>query len=143
MAEVGRRTVIIRGQVVDRYSPRRSLVEVDVGERRSRDDSPEYRPRARRSPADRGERPRRAAGYEFQRSAADEPRSLASYEGPSSAAYQPRRATASERRRRRPYDPPRARPDRIARWAVLLGVVLLLAAATGSHAAVIAHAVAH
>jgi len=34
-----------------------------------------------------------------------------------------------------------ARPDRIAMWAVLLGVLLLLVAATSSHAAVL-HVVA-
>jgi hypothetical protein len=73
-----RRTVVIRGQVVDRYSPRRT---------------PEQRARA-------ATRARRAAS--------------------------------------------RAHPDRIAMWAVLLGILLILAAATSSHAAVIhaSHAVA-
>ena len=33
-------------------------------------------------------------------------------------------------------------PDRIAMWAVLLGVILVLAAATSSHAAVIRHVTA-
>jgi hypothetical protein len=64
-----RRTVVIRGQVADRYSPRRT---------------PEQRARA-------ASRARRQAS--------------------------------------------RARPDRIAMWAVLLGIVLLVAAATSSHAA--------
>ena len=73
-----RRTVVIRGQVADRYSPRRT---------------PEQRARA---------------------------------------ASRARREAA------------RAHPDRIAMWAVLLGIILLLAAATSSHAAVFhaAHAAA-
>ena len=114
MAEAGRRTVIIRGQVVDRYSPRRSMVEVASAELRPRRDAGASSYRSRRPTAD--------AHYEPRHSA---PRSR------------------PDRRRRRPYDPPRSRPDRIAMWAVLLGIVLLLAAATGSHAAVIAHVAAH
>jgi hypothetical protein len=66
-----RRTVVIRGQVVDRYSPRRT---------------PEQRARA-------ASRARREAS--------------------------------------------RSNPERIAMWAVLLGIVLILAAATSSHAAVV------
>src|SRR5437588_11936356 len=116
MAEAGRRTWIIRGQVVDRYSPRRSMVEMDTGDRRSRADATAGH-RARRSPADRAERPRRPARYDSRRS-------------------------HSSRRRRGPYDQALARPDRIAMWAVLLGVILPLAAATSSHAAVLAHVVA-
>ena len=132
MAEVGRRTVIIRGQVVDRYSPRRSIAEVDYGERRPRDESaaPGYRTRPRRPSADDADRPLRLL-------ADDAPRAQRS------PGYESRRPPRSDRTRRRPYDAPRARPDRIAMWAVLLGVVLILAAATSSHAAVIAHAVAH
>jgi hypothetical protein len=144
MAEEGRRTVIIRGQVADRYSPRRSIVDVDPGEWRPRDDvsAPGSRTRQRRPPAERAERrpvadpadrPQRSPGYEPHRSPGYE----------RSPGYQPRRSPVADRRRRRPYDAPRARPDRIAMWAVLLGVVLILAAATSSHAAVIAHAVAH
>jgi hypothetical protein len=120
MAEAGRRTVIIRGQVVDRYSPRRSMVEVDTGERRSRADANVSGSRARRSApdrSDRSDRPRRPARYDSRRS-------------------------NSSGRRRGPYDQALARPDRIAMWAVLLGVILLLAAATSSHAAMLAHAVA-
>jgi hypothetical protein len=115
MAEAGRRTVIIRGQVVDRYSPRRSMVEVDPGERRAHADATASGHRARRPVADR---PRRPARYDAGR-------------------------PHSSRRHRGPYDQALARPDRIALWAVLLGVVLLLAAATSSHAAVLAHVVAH
>lgn len=35
------------------------------------------------------------------------------------------------------------RPDRVAMWAVMLGVILMLAAAASSHAAVLAHHLAH
>jgi len=66
--EVSRRTVVIRGQVVDRYSPRRTNTR---------------RPRSSR------------------------------------------------------YSRTSSRPDRIALWAVLLGVLLVLVAATSSHAAMV------
>ncbi|MHB8691089.1 MAG: hypothetical protein ACYDHH_07560 [Solirubrobacteraceae bacterium] len=51
----------------------------------------------------------------------------------------------AKRLQRRAYDRPGYKPDRAAMWAVLLGVVLLLAAATSSHAAVahLHHALAH
>jgi hypothetical protein len=113
MAEAGRRTVIIRGQVVDRYSPRRSMVEADPGERRAHAD-PAASVRPQRRPT--ADRPQRHARYDSRHS-------------------------QSPRRQRGPYDQALARPDRIALWAVLLGVVLLLAAATSSHAAVLAHVV--
>jgi hypothetical protein len=114
MAEPGRRTVVIRGQVADRYTPRRSVVHPS-----------DLEPRPRRSngrPADGVVRPN---GNGSSRSlATGEP--VRRYSG----------ASRSSSRRRRPYDPPRSRPDRIAMWAVLLGIILLLAAATSSHAAV-------
>jgi hypothetical protein len=66
--EASRRTVVIRGQVVDRYSPRRTTTR---------------RPRSSR------------------------------------------------------YGRMSSRPDRIALWAVLLGVLLVLVAATSSHAAMV------
>jgi hypothetical protein len=159
MAEAARRTVIIRGQVVDRYSPRRSAVDESAGEWGSRTDSGEAEYRSRRPSAES-----RAGGYATRRADADlRPSSYATrradadrrpsaYEGGGAvvdlrpSGYEPRRPGAGQRpagRRRQPYDPPRARPDRIALWAVLLGVVLILAAATSSHAAVLAHAVAH
>jgi hypothetical protein len=49
------------------------------------------------------------------------------------------RYAAQTRRRpsQRPYERPGFRPDRAALWAVLLGVLLILVAATSSHAAVI------
>jgi len=115
MAEAGRRTVIIRGQVVDRYSPRRSMVEVEPDERWSHADAI-------------------ASGHRTRRPAADRPQRQARHDS---------RRPHSSGRQRGPYDQALARPDRIALWAVLLGVVLLLAAATSSHAAVLAHVVAH
>jgi len=59
-------------------------------------------------------------------------------------------ANGSARRRQpRPYERSGFRPDRVAMWAVLLGVMLIVVAATSSHAAVpsvhhaaVAHAVA-
>lgn len=59
--------------------------------------------------------------------------------------YSPRRppSRSAARSRGRSYDRSRSKPDRIAMWAVLLGVLLLLAAATSSHAAVIHAAAAH
>jgi hypothetical protein len=49
--------------------------------------------------------------------------------------------SASRRTQRRPHERPGFQPDRVAMWAVLLGVVLILVAATSSHAAVLhAHA---
>jgi hypothetical protein len=38
------------------------------------------------------------------------------------------------------HERPGFRPDRAAMWAVLLGLLLVLVAATSSHAAVLAHA---
>jgi hypothetical protein len=43
--------------------------------------------------------------------------------------------SARKRPGRSPYERGGARPDRIAMWAVLLGVLLILVAATSSHAA--------
>ena len=57
-----------------------------------------------------------------------------------------RYAPVVQRRRssQRPYEREGFRPDRAAMWAVLLGVLMILAAATSSHAAVLAHhAAAH
>jgi hypothetical protein len=50
---------------------------------------------------------------------------------------------APRRPRRDPYDRVGARPDRIAMWAVLLCVLLVLVAATSSHAAVLHTALQH
>ncbi len=49
-------------------------------------------------------------------------------------------ATVSRRRpTRRPHERDGFRPDRAAMWAVMLGVILVLVAATTSHAATISH----
>jgi hypothetical protein len=61
-----------------------------------------------------------------------------------------RRAGGSERQRQlRAYERSGFRPDRVAMWAVLLGVMLVVVAATSAHAAVhgvdhasVAHAIA-
>jgi hypothetical protein len=50
------------------------------------------------------------------------------------------RPAPRRRASRSPYDRAGSRPDRIAMWAVLLGVLLILVAATSSHAAVIRQA---
>jgi hypothetical protein len=52
------------------------------------------------------------------------------------------RAGGSERRRQlRAYERSGFRPDRVAMWAVLLGVMLVVVAATSAHAAI--HSVDH
>ena len=49
-------------------------------------------------------------------------------------------ATAQRRRpTRRPHEREGFRPDRAAMWAVMLGFILVLVAATSSHAATITH----
>jgi len=50
-------------------------------------------------------------------------------------------AWSSQAARRRPRDHFGRKPDRVAMWAVLLGVALAIGAATSSHAAVLSHAV--
>jgi hypothetical protein len=51
-------------------------------------------------------------------------------------------ASQQSRRRpsRRPHERTTFKPDRAAMWAVLLGLLLVLVAATSSHAAVLSHA---
>jgi hypothetical protein len=51
-------------------------------------------------------------------------------------------SSESGRRPARPaHERPGFRPDRAALWAVVLGLLLVLVAATSSHAAVLAHAI--
>jgi hypothetical protein len=52
-----------------------------------------------------------------------------------SVAYSEQRAAARSHRRERPH----RKPDRVAMWAVLLGLALAVGAATSSHAAVLTH----
>ena len=61
--------------------------------------------------------------------------------GRGSERYVPDRSS-SRRRPERRYERSGFRPDRTAMWAVLLGVMLILAAAASAHAATL-HAVAH
>jgi hypothetical protein len=81
------------------------------------------------------------------RSAAPERRGVAperrtvTIRGYGSDRYVPTRSS-SRRRPERRYERAGFRPDRTAMWAVLLGVLLILAAAASAHAATL-HAVAH
>jgi hypothetical protein len=52
-------------------------------------------------------------------------------------------STPARRASQRAHERPGFRPDRVAMWAVLLGIVMLLVAATSSHAAVLAHTLPH
>jgi hypothetical protein len=61
--------------------------------------------------------------------------------GRGSERYVPARSS-SRRRPERRHERAGFRPDRTAMWAVLLGVLLILAAAASAHAATL-HAVAH
>ncbi len=49
---------------------------------------------------------------------------------------QPTRNTPYARTRSRNYERHRSRPDKVAMWAVVLGILLVFVAATSSHAAV-------
>jgi hypothetical protein len=102
------------------------------------------------SPADRTPRPPsradRTPGLPEPRSPADQPaarppgaRRTVTITGRGSE----RGVRAGSRRPARPArERGRGRPDRVALWAVLLGLTLLIAAATSSHAAVLTH-IAH
>jgi hypothetical protein len=61
--------------------------------------------------------------------------------GQGAERYVPTRSS-SRRRPERRYERTGFRPDRTAMWAVLLGVMLILAAATSAHAATL-HALTH
>jgi hypothetical protein len=70
--------------------------------------------------------------------------------GRGSERYTPPSHGRSRRPSERAYERAGFRPDKVAMWAVLMGLVLVLAAATSSHAAVLsavhalhAHALAH
>jgi hypothetical protein len=56
--------------------------------------------------------------------------------------YVPPSSRSSRRRPERRYERPGFRPDRAAMWAVFLGLMLILAAATSAHAATL-HALSH
>jgi hypothetical protein len=57
--------------------------------------------------------------------------------GRGSERYTPPPRDRSRRPSERAYERAGFRPDKVAMWAVLMGVVLVLAAATSSHAAVL------
>jgi hypothetical protein len=57
--------------------------------------------------------------------------------GRGSERYTPPPRDRSRRPSERAYEREGFRPDKVAMWAVLMGVVLVLAAATSSHAAVL------
>ncbi len=63
--------------------------------------------------------------------------------GRGAEAYTSRRGTRTSTAQRhqaiRRHEREGFRPDRVAMWAVMLGVMLMLAAAASSHAAVLAH----
>jgi hypothetical protein len=65
--------------------------------------------------------------------------------GRGAEAYATRRGTRASGAQRhqsiRRHEREGFRPDRVAMWAVMLGMVLMLAAAASSHAAVLTHAV--
>ena len=85
-------------------------------------------PRLAAAPDADGARPSQAA---IPRGAAVPGRRTVTIRGQVAARPEPRRA------RRDPYDRVGSRPDRIAMWAVVLCVLLILVAATSSHAAVL------
>ncbi len=110
--------------------------------RESREDrlAPEYR----RRPASREDRRRPAPREDYEDHEPMFPRDLASSNGGipgrRTVTIQGRGAERYTPARRRPdrtlEERARMRPDRAAMWAVMLGVLLILAAATSSHAAV-------
>lgn len=55
------------------------------------------------------------------------------------ARHGTRASTAQRHQAVRRHEREGFRPDRVAMWAVMLGVMLMLAAAASSHAAVLAH----
>jgi hypothetical protein len=62
--------------------------------------------------------------------------------GQGAERYVPSRSSSSRRRPERRYERTGFRPDRAAMWAVLLGLMLILAAVTSAHAATF-HTLSH
>jgi hypothetical protein len=89
-----------------------------------------------RDPVDRSEYP-----FGSSRPGGTTGRRTVTITGRGAEAYAWRNGITPSRTRRRShlrrYQRPGFRPDRVAFWAVLLGVLLILAAATSSHAAVL------
>jgi hypothetical protein len=75
------------------------------------------------------------------RGAGVEGRRTVTIRGTGGDRYAPTRAGRDRRRPERRYERTGFRPDRAAMWAVLLGILLIVVAATSAHAATL-HAVA-
>ena len=131
----------------------------------SRDDERSAAPAVKPSPVARSEssdRSRSTAGRERstadrdwssagrERSTADRERSTTgvpgrrtvTIHGHGTERYVPPRSGSSRRRPERRYERAGFRPDRTAMWAVLLGLMLILAAAASAHAATL-HTLTH
>ena len=117
----------------------------------SRDDERSAAPAVTPSPVARSEssdRSRSTAGRE--RSTADREQSTTgvpgrrtvTIHGHGTERYVPPRSGSSRRRPERRYERAGFRPDRTAMWAVLLGLMLILAAAASAHAATL-HTLTH
>ncbi len=122
------------------------VIEVDVPAAppaRGRADAIEPRRRSRRLEAVREARePRPEPVVEAPPRLSADGRRIVTITGRGSERYAP----VVQRRRpsQRPYEREGFQPDRAAMWAVLLGVLMILAAATSAHAAVLVHhAAAH
>ncbi len=99
--------------------------------------------RAPRATTEAGRAPRSAAGPAAPaRWDAPAERRTVTIRGRGSERYVEPRSSSARRRPQRRYERSGFRPDRTAMWAVLLGLMLILAAAASAHAATL-HAVAH
>ncbi len=102
---------------------------------RRRDDDP--RPAARTAP-------RRVSGPASGPDAGSgvPERRMVTIRGRGSERYVPIRSSRDRRPERR-YERPGFQPDRVAMWAILLGVVLIVAAASTAHAATLSAVALH
>jgi hypothetical protein len=124
----------------------------------SRGDSDHYEerqaaPRADRSPVIRSDATDRDRSDAPGRAYSDAPdrdpstggvpgRRTVTIRGHGTERYVPPRSGNSRRPHERRYERPGFRPDRAAMWAVLLGLMLILAAAASAHAATL-HTLSH
>ncbi|MEO8966977.1 MAG: hypothetical protein ABI355_05195 [Solirubrobacteraceae bacterium] len=99
--------------------------------------------RTRRSRDERPERAEAAYLMEPPPERGQAGRHTVTITGRGAEAYTSRRGTRTSTAQRhqaiRRHERDGFRPDRVAMWAVMLGVMLMLAAAASSHAAVLAH----
>lgn len=98
-------------------------------------------PPAGTAPSVKAPEPRTAAVGDSDRSADLPGRRTVTIRGRGAERYVPARPAGARRPSRRRHERSGFRPDRAAMWAVLLGVMLILAAATSAHAATL-HALA-